>query len=166
MVLIYQCEVVICAMFLTGQAGNLLIAKFAAQAPGVDLSYLRWAEAAILPGLISLIIVPVLVYRIFPPEVKRTPEAAQFATAELERLGPPRATKIMLFVFALVACLWTTTRFHQLDYAVVALLGVESCWITGVLDWEDVLSERGHGMCSSGMAVLCEWRRRSADGHH
>lgn len=144
MVLIYQCEVVICAMFLTGQAGNLLIAKFASQAPGVDLSYLRWAEAAILPGLISLIIVPVLIYRIFPPEVKRTPEAAQFASAELERLGPTsRNEKIMLFVFALVACLWTTTRFHQLDYAVVALLGVGILLITGVLDWEDVLSERG-----------------------
>jgi len=46
-------------------------------------------------------------------------------------------------VFALVACLWTTTRFHEIDYAVVALVGVGILLISGGLDWEDVLSERG-----------------------
>ena len=31
MTLIYQCDVIVCAMFLTGQASNVLIAKFAQQ---------------------------------------------------------------------------------------------------------------------------------------
>ena len=34
MVMLYQCEVIICAIFFTGQASNLLIAKFAQQTAG------------------------------------------------------------------------------------------------------------------------------------
>src|SRR5262249_5153875 len=88
MVLLYQCEVVICAMFLTGQASNVLIARFAQQTAGVDLSYGHWMLWAVLPGLASLIVVPQLVYRLQPPEIKRTPAAAEFARTELKRIGP------------------------------------------------------------------------------
>jgi len=49
----------------------------------------------------------------------------------------------MLLVFALVASLWTTTRFHGIDYAAVAMLGICVLLVSGVLDWEDVLAERG-----------------------
>lgn len=144
MVLIYQCEVIICAMFLTGQASNPLIAKFAKQVTGIDLSYLRWALGAIVPGLVSLIVVPPLLYRLFPPEIKHTPAAAEFAKAELDRMGPMSwPEKLMLMVFGLVALLWMTTALHGINYAVVALLGICVLLVSGVLDWEDVLTERG-----------------------
>jgi DASS family divalent anion:Na+ symporter len=140
----YQCEVIICAMFLTGQAGNLLIAKFAAQAAGIELSYLLWAAGASVPGLISLLVVPPLLYRLFPPEIRHTPGAAAFAQAELDRLGPTsRPEKLMLAVFALIAVLWATTKLHEIDYAVVALLGICVLLLSGVLDWDDLLAERG-----------------------
>jgi divalent anion:Na+ symporter, DASS family len=67
MTTVYQCDVIVCAMFLTGQASNVLIAKFAQQVTGIDLTYARWALGAIVPGLISLVIVPLVLYRIFPP---------------------------------------------------------------------------------------------------
>jgi DASS family divalent anion:Na+ symporter len=153
MVALYQCDVVVCAMFLTGQASNPLIAKFAAQVTGINLDYSRWAIGAIIPGLISLAVVPLLVYRLFPPEIKRTPVAAQFAAEELRRMGPMRwPEKIMLMVFALVAILWivgdklpwmTGGRVGALHYAEVALIGICVLLLSGVLDWEDVTSERG-----------------------
>src|SRR5215216_3221973 len=37
MTMIYQCEVIICAMFLTGQASNPIIARFAQEQTGMDL---------------------------------------------------------------------------------------------------------------------------------
>lgn len=143
MSLIYQCEVIICAMFLTGQAGNLLIQKFALQAAGVDLNYTRWMVGGIVPGLVSLLVVPPLVYRVFPPEIRRTPGAADFARGELAKMGPmSRHEKIMLAVFALVAGLWVTTRFHGIDYSVVALIGICVLLLAGVIDWEDMVTER------------------------
>jgi DASS family divalent anion:Na+ symporter len=143
MILIYQCEVVICAMFLTGQASNPLIAKFALQATGIELSYSRWALGAIVPGVVSLLVIPLLLHRIFPPEIKRTPAAAEFAAAELERMGPmTKQERLMLLVFALVASLWMTTAFHGIHYAAVALLGISVLLLSGVLTWEDALTER------------------------
>ena len=154
MVVCYQCEVIICAMFLTGQASNPLIAKFAKQVTGVELTYGRWLLGAIVPALISLVVVPQLLFRLYPPEIRHTPAAAEFATAELQQMGPAsRQEKIMLAVFALVALLWMApvlpaTRFvafeflRNMHYAVVALVGVSVLLLTGVLDWVDALSER------------------------
>jgi divalent anion:Na+ symporter, DASS family len=140
---LYQCDVIICAMFLTGQASNLLIQKFAQQIAGVDLSYTRWMVGGIVPGLVSLMVVPLLLYRVFPPEVKHTPEARGFAKSELELMGPMKwREKLMLGVFLLVAALWTTTRFHGIDYAVVALIGICVLLLAGVIAWEDLVSER------------------------
>jgi DASS family divalent anion:Na+ symporter len=51
--------------------------------------------------------------------------------------------KMMLVVFALVAGLWMTTTFHGINYAVVALVGICVLLLSGVLNWEDVISERG-----------------------
>ncbi len=142
--LLYQSDVVICAMFLTGQASNVLIAKFALETTGIELSYARWLVAAIVPGLISLAVVPPLIYKLFPPEIKHTPAAADFAERELSALGKTsRPEKLMLFVFLLVAALWMTTAFHGINYAVVAMSGICVLLLTGVLDWEDLIAERG-----------------------
>ncbi|MGH9833048.1 MAG: DASS family sodium-coupled anion symporter [Blastocatellia bacterium] len=140
----YQCEVIISATFLTGQAGNLLIQRFAKQQGGIDLNYPTWLLGAIVPSLVCLAITPPLLYRIFPPEVTHTPDAAKFARTELAKMG--RTTwreKVMLCVFALVALMWATTgRLHSVDYAVVALVGICLLLLTGVLSWEDAIAER------------------------
>ncbi|MGI8836588.1 MAG: DASS family sodium-coupled anion symporter [Pyrinomonadaceae bacterium] len=144
MTLIYQCDVIICAMFLTGQASNVLISKFAQQVTGIELNYARWALAAAVPGLISLAVVPLVLYRVFPPEIKHTPAAAQFAADELKLMGrTSHGEKLMLIVFALVASLWMTTALHGINYAAVALLGICVLLLSGVLNWHDVVSERG-----------------------
>jgi DASS family divalent anion:Na+ symporter len=144
MTLIYQCDVIICAMFLTGQASNVLIAKFAQQVTGIQLTYAGWALAAVVPGLVSLLVVPLVLYRIFPPEIKHTPAAAEFAANELKQLGRMKSgEKLMLLVFALVASLWMTSALHGINYAAVALLGICVLLLFGVLNWYDVISERG-----------------------
>jgi DASS family divalent anion:Na+ symporter len=77
---VYQCNVIVCAMFLTGQASNPIIARFAKEVTGIELTYARWAIGAIVPGLLSLLLVPWVLYRVFPPEVKHTPAASELAS--------------------------------------------------------------------------------------
>ena len=140
---VYQCNVIVCAMFLTGQASNPIIARLALQTTGIEITYARWAIAAIVPALLSLLLVPYLVYRVFPPEVKHTPGASQLASEELRAMGPMKwAERTMLLVFALVAILWMTNRLHEIHYATVALVGISVLLITGVLDWEDLITEK------------------------
>ena len=51
MTTVYQCDVVACAMFLTGQASNVLIAKFALDAAGYrDLATPSGCSAASCPA--------------------------------------------------------------------------------------------------------------------
>jgi DASS family divalent anion:Na+ symporter len=143
MTTVYQCNVIVCAMYLTGQASNPIIAKFAKEITGLDLTYSRWALAAIVPALMSLALVPLLIYKVFPPEVKHTPAAAEYASKELQLIGPmSRSERLMLLVFGLVALLWMTSAYHDVHYAVVALLGIAVLLVTGVLDWEDLINER------------------------
>jgi DASS family divalent anion:Na+ symporter len=144
MLLLYLCGVVICAIFLTGQAANPLIASFAKKTAGIDLGYAPWLAGAIVPGLVSLAVVALLVYRLHPPEVRDTPHAVELARAELTNMGPMSdAERRMLGVFALVCVLWMTASLHHTAYAAVALLGICTLLLTGVLDWEDVKAERG-----------------------
>lgn len=141
---VYQCDVVICAMFLTGQASNPLIAKFAQDVTGIEVTYARWAIAALVPGLASLLLVPFIIYKVFPPEIKHTPAASEFASKELESMGPMKWSElVMLLVFALVSILWMTTKFHGINYAAVAMLGICLLLVTNVLNWGDLIDERG-----------------------
>ena len=140
---VYQCNVVVCAMFLTGQASNPIIARFAQEVTGIQITYASWAIAAIVPALLSLMLVPWLLYRVFPPEIKHTPAASELASQELTAMGRMKWSEwLMLLVFALVAILWMTNKAHGIDYAAVALLGISVLLITGVLDWEDLINER------------------------
>ena len=140
---VYQCDVVACATFLTGQASNVLVAKFALTTAGVNLGYAKWLIGASVPALISLIVVPMLLFRLYPPDVTHTPHAEVLAREELARLGPLSSReKVMLAVFALVATLWMTNAWHHINYAVVALLGSATLVLTGVLSWEEITSER------------------------
>ena len=140
---VYQCNVIVCAMFLTGQASNPIIARFAKEVTGFEITYARWAIAAIVPGLLCLLLVPLVLYRVFPPEVRHTPGASALASAELTAMGPMKWSEwLMLLVFLLVAGLWMTNKVHGIDYAAVAMLGISVLLITGVLDWEDLISEK------------------------
>ncbi|MEO6444464.1 MAG: DASS family sodium-coupled anion symporter [Gemmatimonadaceae bacterium] len=143
MTAVYQCDVIACAMFLTGQASNVLIARFAFDISGVEMTYAKWFVGGIVPGLASLMLVPLVLFWLAPPEVTHTPHATELARTELRRMGPPsRGEWMMLLVFVVVALLWMTTAWHKINYAVVALLGVCFLLITNVLEWEDVMGER------------------------
>jgi DASS family divalent anion:Na+ symporter len=143
MAVLYQADVVICAMFLTGQASNALIARFAQQATGSGISYAEWAIGAIVPGVLSLACVPLLVYRSLTPEVSHTPAASAMAQSELARMGPMSSSeKLVLVVFLLLTGLWVTGRWHGIHPGIIALLGAGILLVGGVLTWEDVLTER------------------------
>ncbi|MGE0439254.1 MAG: DASS family sodium-coupled anion symporter [Gemmatimonadales bacterium] len=143
MVLLYQADVIVCAMFLTGQAGNLLITSFAEQVTGQGIGYLDWLVAGIVPGLVSLAVIPLFLLWLKPPAIRRTPDAADFARAELAKMGPMTAAeKVLLITFLVVALLWGLSSWLHLNYTVVALGGVALLLVTGVLPWEEALGER------------------------
>ena len=74
----YQANPITSAMFITATAPNPLVVDLVAKATNseISLSWSTWALAMLLPGLIALIIMPLIMYLMYPPEVKETPNAA------------------------------------------------------------------------------------------
>jgi len=140
----FQGDVVTAAMFMTACAPNPLIVLLAQKTLNISLSWGQWAAAAAVPGALSLLIIPYLLYKIYPPEITRTPEAKAYAAQELEKMGPMSfGEKVVGGVFLMALALWATSNINKLDATVVAMLGVSVMMITRVLTWSDVLEEKG-----------------------
>lgn len=77
-------DMITAAMFLTAMAGNPLAQSLAGQM-GVKISWMNWFLAGIVPGLVSLIVIPFVIYKMFPPEIKKTPDAKGWADKQLSQ---------------------------------------------------------------------------------
>ena len=142
----YQSVVVTSAMFLTAMAANPLAAELAAQ-QGVAISWGLWAAAASVPGLLSLVLVPLLIYRLYPPQITRTPEAPELARRRLREMGAmSREEWTLLAVFVLLLGLPSASGSVETRSASAPprrRAGVAAMLATGVLGWDDILEERG-----------------------
>lgn len=140
----YQGNTITSAMFMTAMAGNPLAAELAAKTLNIEISWGLWATAAIVPGILSLIVVPYFLYRFYPPEITHTPEAKALAAKELDQMGKMSAAeKIVAAVFVGALLLWSTSQYTKLDATVVAMVAVSIMMLTRVLTWPDVLEEKG-----------------------
>jgi DASS family divalent anion:Na+ symporter len=141
---LYQGDLVVSAMFLTATAPNPLVAGFAREAAGTEVSWTMWATAAAVPGVVALLVVPYAVYRLCPPSVQDTKAAQALATERLCAMGPlARAERVMLAVFALVLTLWLSGEWHGISATAVAWIGLAVLLLARVLAWQDVLDEKG-----------------------
>lgn len=129
-------------MFLTAMAGNPLAAKISA-ASGIEISWGMWALAAAVPGVLSLILMPLLVYVMVPPEVKKTPHAVDRAKEKLKEMGAFSCREwLMLGTLLLLLVLWIFGKQIGISAAEAALLGLAILLVTKVLDWNDIISDK------------------------
>ena len=130
------------AMFLTGMAANPLIADFAHTMGHVEITWLRWIAGSIVPGILSLLCVPYLIYRLHPPGLTDTEQAGRHARAELTAMGPMTKPERRLVVIMLaVMAGWVSSPWHHIPNSFVALAGVSAILISDVISWDDLLFE-------------------------
>jgi DASS family divalent anion:Na+ symporter len=140
----FQGNVITSAMFLTAMAANPLAAKLAGQMH-INVSWGQWALAAMVPGIASLVLIPLILYKLYPPEIKETHGASELAKQKLAEMGKMRSEEwTMLAVFFLLLFLWIFgDQLAQIDSATTALSGLGVLLVTGVLTWKDILEEEG-----------------------
>ena len=140
----FHADAVTCMMFLTSMAGNPLCVGLASSAVDVELTWMEWAVAAIVPGLVCLFLVPLVLLKIAPPEIKQIPNARQIAKDELAKMGPMSRDEIVLtIVFLMCLILWATGSITGIGATPIAMLAVSIMLIAKVLTWKDILSEKG-----------------------
>ncbi|MEO0925207.1 MAG: anion permease [Cyanobacteria bacterium J06643_13] len=131
------------SMFLTAMVANPLMARLASSIGGVEIDWLSWSLAALVPGGICLILMPLVVYRCFPPEIDRTPGAAHVARQKLRSMGRLKSAEVSMTVtFCLLLCLWVFgDRLGNISSVTTALIGVALLLLTQVLSWSEILNE-------------------------
>ncbi|MCY8027085.1 anion permease [Bacillus sonorensis] len=138
----FQGNMITSAMFMTAMAANPLAVSFA-KAAGIEITWGGWLLAALLPGIISLIVIPLFIYKVYGPEIKETPGARQMAIDKLKELGPvKRSEKNMIFVFFIILLLWIFGEKISIDATATALIGLSLLLATNVLNWEDIKNEK------------------------
>ncbi|PWC10833.1 anion permease [Brenneria roseae subsp. americana] len=140
----FQGNLVISAMFLTAMASNPLMVGFARDV-GVEITWGTWALAGAVPGLLCLTILPLILMVVWPPEIKKSPEAAALAKEKLTAMGKiTRSEYIMLGVFVGLIGLWTIgDMMFKVNATIAALIGLAILLLTRVLSWSDLAAEKG-----------------------
>jgi DASS family divalent anion:Na+ symporter len=139
----YYMNLISSSMFLTGTASNPMCQKFAANL-GINITWMSWAAAGFIPGLAAFFIVPLVLYKLYPPELKKTGDAPKMAAEKLKEMGPISKNEwLMLFAFFILLALWIFGGSFSIDATTTAFIGLTLLLLTSVLTWEDVKSEKG-----------------------
>ncbi|MDR3564093.1 MAG: DASS family sodium-coupled anion symporter [Negativicutes bacterium] len=139
MVLLYQISLVTATMFITAGAIHPMNLAFAKNIMNADVSWMQWAVAMFIPGILTLMIIPYLVYKIYPPEIKVVDNKA-IAAKGFEKLGLMTANeKKLAFLFLLAIIGWATGTITKLDPSGIAIGFVAVSLLIGVITWHKVL---------------------------
>ena len=135
------------SMFLTGLAPNAL----AISTTKSPITWLGWMIAFLPAGIILFVLVPFLTYKIYPPEVKGSPEIADWAKKEMVKLGPVtirEKSMLIISVFALtfwilssvkaVAAMWPLA----LNGTTTAIIVIVLMMAAKVINWDDFLANK------------------------
>jgi DASS family divalent anion:Na+ symporter len=126
------------ALWMTAMAGNPLGAEIG-KSQGFQISFVTWLVAAAAPMLVMLALLPLVIYKIFPPEVKATPEAPAAAKKALAAMGPLSVhEKIVAATFLVMVVLWGLAGTLKIDLTAVAFVGLGVLLATGVLTLKDI----------------------------
>ncbi|MBZ7985937.1 DASS family sodium-coupled anion symporter [Campylobacter sp. Cr9] len=155
----YQSNPITSAMFITATAPNPLVVKLISDATNTNISITwgQWALGMFVPGMCAILLMPLVIYFLSPPELKQTPDARELAKKELAAMGKfSLDEKIMLSIFGLCLFLWAGmpsnfanwfgfseySKALSFDPASVAALGLAIALLTGVLKYDELLAEK------------------------
>ena len=138
----YNLNLAVSVIFFTGAAPNAMSAKLAEAAGVTGVNWPGWLMASVVPGMVGVIVVPLVIYAMNKPTIRRTPDAAAMASRELKRLGKVTAHEwVTLGVFVMMIILWVMGDSFM-SATTVALLGLGALLLTGALTWDQMKAEK------------------------
>jgi DASS family divalent anion:Na+ symporter len=128
------------ALWLTAMVANPVGVAMVAER-GLEIGFGTWFLAASVPTLLALLLVPWLLYRVFPPGLKETPEAPHIAAEKLAEMGPmSRREWVTLATFVTMVAGWGLSSLLALDVTAVAFLGLAVLMLAGIFTLDDIRS--------------------------
>jgi len=137
----YQATVITSAMFLTAMAANPMVQKLAGF-KGIEITWGTWALAASVPGILSLLVVPLVCNFFFKPEMTIQGTASEVAHSKLQELGPMTYNEwVMLVTFLGLLGFWSLGPMIGVSTVLTALVGIFVLVIFDVVKWRDLMHQ-------------------------
>src|SRR5687768_8198743 len=103
------------ALWMTATSANPIAVQIVQQA-GLEIDFGKWLLASVVPSLVAILLLPLIVAKLFPPGVGKTPEAPAAARNELHGMGRmSREEWITAATFALMVAGWIFGSQLQLN---------------------------------------------------
>ena len=142
------------ALWLTATSGNP-IAVSLAEHYGVKINFGSWILAASVPVLTMIALLPLILYKLFPPGVTETPDAPKAAREALRTMGSfTRDEWFVAVAFAFMVTGWVMAGTLNLSLAAVAFAGLGALLATNVLTLDDINLQGGTLVTFIWLAVL------------
>ena len=130
------------SLFLTAASFNLLAVGLIERFAHVDIRWTDWFRTAAPVIGPMLILLPLLSYWFYPPEIKHCNEVSKWAAGELEKMGGLTRRELILAAIVLVALVLWIAGGRFMTATTVAGLAVCLMLITRVLTWNDMAEHK------------------------
>ena len=130
------------SMFLTALAPNLLAVELVRKTANLEIAWMDWFKYFAPVGILLLVTVPLLVYWIYPPQVKEGAEVPAWAAKELEKMGPLSQREITLGILVVIALLLWIFGGDIMEATTAALVVISLMLILNVVTWDDITANK------------------------
>jgi len=127
------------SMFLTALAPNLLAVELVNKTAKVGLTWTQWFLAFAPVGIALLILIPLITYWIYPPEVKQGEEVPAWAAQELKKMGGLSNREIILAGLVILALALWIFGGNFINATTAALVVISLMLILNVVTWDDIV---------------------------
>jgi L-tartrate/succinate antiporter len=130
------------SMFLTALAPNLLAAELVKKIAKVELTWGTWFIYFAPVGILLLVLVPLLTYWLYPPEVKEGAEVPAWAAKELEKMGSLSQKEITLGILVVLALLLWIFGGDIMEATTAAIVVISLMLLLNVVTWDDITGNK------------------------
>ena len=130
------------SMFITALAPNLLALELVNKTVKISISWTEWFVGFLPVGIVLILVLPYLIYKIYPPEIKHSAEVQTWASEELGKMGKWSPKELVMALLAILALTLWIFGGKIMDATTVAGVVISLMIITGIVTWDDILSNK------------------------
>ncbi|MGD9347482.1 MAG: anion permease [Candidatus Aminicenantes bacterium] len=130
------------SLFLTSMAPNLLAVDLTQKTVGIEISWMQWFLGFLPIGAPLILLLPAIIFMVYPPEIKKSEEVPAWAAQELRKIGKISDREMILAGLVLLALVLWIFGGNLIHPTTVALAIIALMLITRVITWDDILRNK------------------------
>jgi L-tartrate/succinate antiporter len=130
------------SLFLTAASFNLLAVGLVEKLTQTEVHWMDWFRTSATAIIPLLILIPLLSYWLFPPEIKHSTEVSKWAAQKLEKIGRLSRRELILTAIVVLSLVLWVGGSAFVSATTVALVAISLMLITRVVTWNDITEDK------------------------